>query len=224
MDNNFILPETEKSLNLIISKIQRFFEIVSVVFSVFYAAYTVCRIIFLEKYLVLNIVLSVIAWGIVVINFLEFFKKIQFAQKLHLVIEIIKRTVIVLIFVLTFISLFSAYNELLPYRVLVTMLCGVGIIISIIGDVFNATIPAWTQIVLDSFKSDIEISGLAERSFDQLKEELKKDEFKEKIASGAIYAGTSIVRNVFKNLFKNKNQNNNDSQENQNNQGNLDNQ
>ena len=85
------------------------------------------------------------------------------------------------------------------------MLCGVGVILSIVGDIFNATIPAWTQIVLDSFKSDIEISGLAERSLDQLKEELKKDEFKEKIASGAIYAGSSIVRNVFKNIFRNKN-------------------
>ena len=84
------------------------------------------------------------------------------------------------------------------------MFCGVGFILSVIGDIFNATFPAWIQIVLDSFKSDIEISGRAARSLDQFKEELKKDEFKEKLASGAIYAGSSIVRNVFKNFFKNK--------------------
>ena len=204
MDNNFVLPETEKSLNLIIDKIKRFFDISSLCFTGFYALYTIFRIILLSKYLIPNIVLSVISWTIFTITILEFFNKIHFNKTVHLIFEILKRITCIFIFVLVFISLFASFNELLPYKILFVMFCGVGVILSVIGDIFNATFPAWTQIVLDSFKSDIEISGLAARSLDQFKEELKKDEFKEKLASGAIYAGSSIVRNVFKNFFKNK--------------------
>lgn len=204
MDNNFVLPETEKSLNLIISKISRFFDISSVCFSGYYAVYTIFRFIFIPQYLFLNVCLAVISWSIFLIALLEFIKKIRFNHTIHLIFEILKRIVCLLIFVLIFISLFTSMNEMLPYKVLFTMFSGIGIIISIAGDIFNATIPKWTQTVLNSFKSDIEISGLTERSLDQFKEELKKDEFKEKLASGAISAGSSIVRNVFKNLFKNK--------------------
>lgn len=202
MDKNFVLPETEKSLNMIIAKITRFFDISSVCISGFYAAYTIFRIFFMPNFFILNLILSVVSWAIFVLVLLEFFKKIHFNHIFHLIFEITRRVIISLIFVIVFISLFSSFNELLPYKVLFTMFCGVGLIISIMGDIFNATIPAWTKTVLDSFKSDIELSGLAERSLDQLKEELKKDDFKEKIATGAIYAGSSIVRNVFKNIFK----------------------
>ncbi len=205
VDNNFVLPETEKSLNLIISKIKLFFEIISLCFTGFYAAYTVFRIFFMPDYLIPNIMLSVISWTIFTLTLLEFLKKIHFRHTVHLVFEICKRTVCVIIFILVFISLFSARNEILPYKILFAMFCGAGIILSFIGDIFNATVPAWTQTVLDSFKSDIEISGLAERSLDQLKEELKKDEFKEKLTAGAISAGSSLVKNAFRNIFRRKN-------------------
>jgi hypothetical protein len=236
MENNFVLPETEKTLNLIIAKIKRFFEISALSFSGFYALYTVFRIFLMPQYLVLNIILCIVSWGIFILTALEFFKKEKESRKvkpesepvsenekivsqsqtlsyensakvkriLNIVFEVLKRLVWILIFILTFVSLFSSYNELLPYKVLFTMFCGVGIILSAAGDIFNATFPAWTQMVLNSFKSDIEISGLAERSMKQLKEEFKKDEFKEKLATGALQEGTSLVRNVFGNLFKHR--------------------
>lgn len=204
MDNNFVLPETEKSLNLIISKIKRSFDISFLCFSGLYAAYTVFRIIFMKEYFVLNIILCAVAWGIFIINALEFFKKIRFNHTLHLVFSILKRVICIFIFIISFINLFSSSDKILPYKILFTMFCGVGLIISVIGDIFSATIPVWTQTILTSFKSDIEISGLAERSFDHLKEEIKKDGIKGKLASGAIQAGNSLAQNMIKKFFKGK--------------------
>ena len=204
MADNFVLPETEKALNLIISKIKRSFEVSSLCFSGFYAVYTVFRMIFKPNYLIPNIILSVVSWAIFVMTLVEFIRKIHFKRALHLTFGFIRRAVCIFIFLLVFISLFSSYNEMLPYKVLITMFCGVGLIISIIGDIFNATIPVWIQLVLNAFKADIEISGLAERSLDQLKAELKKDGFKKKLTSGAIQTGGSIIRNAFKNIFKGK--------------------
>ena len=43
-----------------------------------------------------------------------------------------------------------------------------------------------------------------ELRYEPMIKNMSADEFKEKLASGAIYAGSSIVRNVFKNFFKNK--------------------
>ena len=204
MDNNFVLPETEKSLNLIISKIKRSFDISFLCFSGLYAAYTVFRIIFMKEYFVLNIILCAVAWGIFIINALEFFKKIRFNHTLHFVFSILKRVICIFIFIISFINLFSSSDKILPYKILFTMFCGVGLIISVIGDIFSATIPVWTQTILTSFKSDIELSGLAERSFDHLKVEIKKDGIKGKRASGVIQAGNSLAQNMIKKFFKGK--------------------
>lgn len=202
MDKNFVLPKTEKSINLIIEKITRFFDISYICFAGLYGAYTIFRIFFMNHYFVLNVILATVSCTIFALALIEFLKKITLKRIVHIVFEILKRLLCLTVFVLSFKSLFSVNNELLPYNVLFTLFCGLGAIISIFGDIFRATIPAWSQIILDSFKSDIELSGLAARSFEQLKEELKNDEFKEKLASEAISAGSNIVRSIFKNFFK----------------------
>lgn len=207
VDKNFVLPETEKALSLIIKKIKCFFDICSVCFSGFYAICTLLSVFFVDKWLIPKIILSAITCIIFIISLLEFFKKNTFNRLIHLFFGSIKRIISILIFILVFINTFSSFDDFLPYKVLFTLFCGVGLIISLVGDIFNVTFPVWTKTVLDSFKTDIELSGLAARSIEQFKEELKKNDFKEKLTTSALYAGSSIVRNVFKKFFKNKDDN-----------------
>ena len=173
MNKNFILPETEKALNIIIAKISLFFNISILCFYVFYAAYSLLRIFFMKEYFVPNIILSVISCCILALSLLEFFNKVKFNRNIHLFFEVLKRLVPLFIFILAFISLFSSYDKLLPYKVLATMFCGLGLILSALNDIFKVTIPVWTKEILESFKADIEILGLAKRSLNQLKEEVK---------------------------------------------------
>ncbi len=203
-DENFILPKTERSVSRIISGITRFFEISSLCYGGVYTGYTVCRIIFMRNYLVQNIFLCAFSCILYGFSLFEFIRGTSVNRFLKFYVGIARRLVCVAITFAVFISLFKVYDTLMPWRILFALFCGTGLIMSCIGDVFNATVPGWTEEILGSFKSDIEISGLASRSLVQIKDAVAgNDELKKKSAEAiAVATGGAVLFNFIKKLLR----------------------
>ena len=201
---NFLLPKTENSINRIIKNVSNFFEITSLVFSFIYVVYTVVRIFLMEKMIILNIFfagLTVVLTGIYV---LESFSKMNINSRIKLILTISRRLVCCIITGVVFLSLFQE-TDLMPYRILFALFCGIGLFMTIIGDLFNATIPKWANEILSSFKEDIDISGLTARSFGQFKDAIAKNEnLKEEGIKGTLFAsGTMALRSIRKLIHRN---------------------
>ena len=195
---NFLLPKTENSINRIIKNVSNFFEITSLVFSFIYVVYTVVRIFLMEKMIILNIFfagLTVVLTGIYV---LESFSKMKINSRVKRILTISRRLVCCIITGVVFLSLFQETDILMPYRILFALFCGIGLFMTIIGDLFNATIPKWANEILSSFKEDIDISGLTARSFGQFKDAIAKNEnLKEEGIKGTLFAsGTMALRSI----------------------------
>lgn len=201
---NFLLPKTENSINRIIKNVSNFFEITSLVFSFIYVVYTVVRIFLMEKMIILNIFfagLTVVLTGIYV---LESFSKMKINSRVKHILTISRRLVCCIISGVVFLSLFQE-TDLMPYRILFALFCGIGLFITIIGDLFNATIPKWANEILSSFKEDIDISGLTARSFGQFKEAMAKNEnLKEEGIKGALFASGTMALGSLRKLIHRK--------------------
>ena len=61
-------------------------------------------------------------------------------------------------------------ERVFAFEIIFTVLFLLGWTLAILGDVFNLTVPMWTEQILQSFKSDIEPSGLARRSIKKVEE------------------------------------------------------
>ena len=201
---NFLLPKTENSINRIIKYVSNFFEMTSLVFSVIYVVYTVARIFLMKNMIILNIFfagLTVVLTGIYV---LESFSKMNINSRIKLILTISRRLVCCIITGVVFLSLFQE-TDLMPYRILFALFCGIGLFMTIIGDLFNATIPKWANEILSSFKEDIDISGLTARSFGQFKEAMAKNEnLKEEGIKGALFASGTMALGSLRKLIHRK--------------------
>ena len=202
---NFLLPKTENSVNRIIKSISKFFEITSLSFSVIYVVYTVARIFLMRNMIILNILFAVLTVVLTGMYFLESFSKMNINSRIKLILTISRRLVCCIITVVVFLSLFQE-TDLMPYRILFALFCGIGLFMTIIGDLFNATIPKWTNEILSSFKEDIDISGLTARSFGQFKEAMAKNEnLKEEGIKGALFASGTMALGSLRKLIHRKN-------------------
>lgn len=201
---NFLLPKTENSVNRIIKSISKFFEITSLSFSVIYVVYTVARIFLMRNMIILNILFAVLTVVLTGMYFLESFSKMNINSRIKLILTISRRLVCCIITGVVFLSLFQE-TDLMPYRILFALFCGIGLFMTIIGDLFNATIPKWTNEILSSFKEDIDISGLTARSFGQFKEAMAKNEnLKEEGIKGALFASGTMALGSLRKLIHRK--------------------
>ena len=203
---NFLLPKTENSVNRIIKSISKFFEITSLSFSVIYVVYTVARIFLMRHMIILNILFAVLTVVLTGIYVLESFSKMKINSRVKRILTISRRLVCCIITGVVFLSLFQETDILMPYRILFTLFCGIGLFMTIIGDLFNATIPKWANEILSSFKEDIDISGLTARSFGQFKEAMAKNEnLKEEGIKGALFASGTMALGSLRKLIHRKN-------------------
>ena len=159
----------------------------------------------MEKMIILNIFfagLTVVLTGIYV---LESFSKMKINSRVKRILTISRRLVCCIITGVVFLSLFQETDILMPYRILFALFCGIGLFMTIIGDLFNATIPKWANEILSSFKEDIDISGLTARSFGQFKDAIAKNEnLKEEGIKGTLFAsGTMALRSIRKLIHRN---------------------
>lgn len=201
---NFLLPKTENSVNRIIKSISNFFEITSLSFSVIYVVYTVARIFLMRNMIILNILFAVLTVVLTGMYFLESFSKMNINSRIKLILTISRRLVCCIITGVVFLSLFQE-TDLMPYRILFALFCGIGLFMTIIGDLFNATIPKWANEILSSFKEDIDISGLTARSFGQFKEAMAKNEnLKEEGIKGALFASGTMALGSLRKLIHRK--------------------
>lgn len=205
MENeNFLLPKTENSVNRIIKSISKFFELTSLSFSVIYVVYTVARIFLMRNMIILNILFAVLTVVLTGMYFLESFSKMNINSRIKLILTISRRLVCCIITGVVFLSLFQE-TDLMPYRILFALFCGIGLFMTIIGDLFNATIPKWANEILSSFKEDIDISGLTARSFGQFKEAMAKNEnLKEEGIKGALFASGTMALGSLRKLIHRK--------------------
>lgn len=201
---NFLLPKTENTVNRIIKSISKFFEITSLSFSVIYVVYTVARIFLMRNMIILNILFAVLTVVLTGMYFLESFSKMNINSRIKLILTISRRLVCCIITGVVFLSLFQE-TDLMPYRILFALFCGIGLFMTIIGDLFNATIPKWANEILSSFKEDIDISGLTARSFGQFKEAMAKNEnLKEEGIKGALFASGTMALGSLRKLIHRK--------------------
>lgn len=154
------------------------------------------------------IILNIFFAGLTVVltgmYFLESFSKMNIISRIKLILTISRRLVCCIITGVVFLSLFQE-TDLMPYRILFALFCGIGLFMTIIGDLFNATIPKWTNEILSSFKEDIDISGLTARSFGQFKEAMAKNEnLKEEGIKGALFASGTMALGSLRKLIHRK--------------------
>lgn len=206
---NYILPKTERSVNRIIMSVSNFFEITSLCFSGVYVIYTVIRIFVMNNMLVLNLMLAGITTVLTGLYFFSVLSKKEINSRIKFVLAILRRLVCCMITGVIFMGLFKEIDSLMPYRILFALFCGIGLFMTIIGDIFNATVPKWANEILTSFKQDIDISGLASRSFGQIKDAVvKNDSIKEVGTKGAFFVGVTLALSSLKKFVHKKNKNN----------------
>ena len=57
--------------------------------------------------------------------------------------------------VVVFFDIFSGLTNLVPCNIIFALFCGFGLFITVLGDIFTATVPRWAEEILTSFKADI---------------------------------------------------------------------
>ena len=158
----------------------------------------------MRNMIILNILFAVLTVVLTGMYFLESFSKMNINSRIKLILTISRRLVCCIITGVVFLSLFQE-TDLMPYRILFALFCGIGLFMTIIGDLFNATIPKWANEILSSFKEDIDISGLTARSFGQFKEAMAKNEnLKEEGIKGALFASGTMALGSLRKLIHRK--------------------
>lgn len=202
---NYILPKTENSVNRIISTISRFFEISALGFSIVYVIYTIVRIFIIPNMLILNLLFAFFTLFLTSLFFYESFSCKKIGKKIKLTFFILRRAVCCAITVVVFFDIFSGITNLVPCNIIFALFCGFGLFITVLGDIFTATVPRWTEEILTSFKADIDISGLASRSYGHFKESMKKNEnIKEEGVKGVLFAGGTVALSSLRKLIHKK--------------------
>ena len=172
---NYILPKTEDSVNRIINTISKFFETSALGFSFVYVIYTIVRIFIIPNMLILNLLFASFTLLLTGLFFYESLSCKKNREKIKLAFFILRRVVCCAITVVVFFDIFSGTTNLVPCNIIFALFCGFGLFITVLGDIFTAAVPRWAEEILTSFKADIDISGLASRSYGHFKS-IKKNE------------------------------------------------
>ena len=160
-NENFILPQTEATVQKIIGGAQAFFV---------WARMSLYALYFLWAFI--RVFVSSLFY------FLENLLGVRFPKAASVALKIVWRLVSLCMAVFLFKGLldFAAGKDsgtserVFAFEIIFTVLFMLGWTLAILGDVFNLTVPMWTEQILQSFKSDIEPKGLARRSIKKVEE------------------------------------------------------
>lgn len=166
---NFILPETEKALNLIIGEICFFFSVCRFVLQIVYIAYLVLRIFFMDRFFIFTAVLAGICVVQLFVLMMELVKEKRVGARVNFSFRFAKRIVSLAVAVIVVIDIFVLSDSVKRWQGVSTILICLGWLLSFCGDLFSATVPRYVKMILSSFKQDIEPSALATRSLEKVK-------------------------------------------------------
>ena len=170
-NENFILPQTEATVQKIIGGAQAFFVWARMGLYALYFLWALIRVFVYAEFFKLNLVIAAAAFALALFYFLENLLGVRF-------LKIVWRLASLCMAVFLFKGLldFAAGKDsgtserVFAFEIIFTVLFMLGWTLAILGDVFNLTVPMWTEQILQSFKSDIEPKGLARRSIKKVEE------------------------------------------------------
>lgn len=177
-NENFILPQTEATVQKIIGGAQAFFVWARMGLYVLYFLWALIRVFVYAEFFRLSIVIATAAFALALFYFLENLLGVRFARAASVALKIVWRLASLCMAVFLFKGLldFAAGKDsgtserVFAFEIIFTVLFMLGWTLAILGDVFNLTVPMWTEQILQSFKSDIEPKGLARRSIKKVEE------------------------------------------------------
>lgn len=169
-EENFILPETEKAINGIIAEIGRTFSLSRVLLQIVYIAYLAMRTFYMERFFAFNVVLLTICILQLLFFFADLNGKKRISGKVDLPFRIAKRLVSLAVAGIFFMDIFVLSETVQRWQAVSGVLICLGWIMAFIGDLFFATVPRYTRIILNSFKKDIEPTALVSRGLEKAKE------------------------------------------------------
>lgn len=169
-EENFILPQTEKTINQIIDEFTYFFSVCRFLLQVVYIVYLVLRFIYLDHYK--SFTLSLL--GVCLIQFVFLLVSVRQQKKISARIvrpvRLVKRLVSFAVAVIVALDIFGNQEVIHRWQAITGVLICLGWILSIAGGVFAATVPRYARMILTSFKKDIDPQALATRSLSKVKE------------------------------------------------------
>ena len=169
-EENFILPQTEKTINQIIDEFTYFFSVCRFLLQVVYIVYLVLRFIYLDHYK--SFTLSLL--GVCLIQFVFLLVSLKQQKKISARIvrpvRLAKRLVSFAVAVIVAIDICGNQEVIHRWQAITGVLICLGWILSIAGGVFAATVPRYARMILTSFKKDIDPQALATRSLSKVKE------------------------------------------------------
>lgn len=166
---NYILPETERTIRRMISVVQRVYEFARIICGAIYLIFLGLRSVFFSRALWLDIVLFAIFGLQFILLILEFLGKIK-SNKFRLILFRIKMVPSLIMLILVCYDIFSDLNRLMPWQLIMVIFMGMGWLILLTGDLFSLCVPTFTEMLLESFKHDIETKGILKRAGNELKE------------------------------------------------------
>lgn len=175
---NFILPQTEASLQKIIGGVQVFFVWARMGLYALYFVWALLRVFIYKNFFELNVIIAAAAFALALFYFLENLLEVRFPRAVSVALKIVWRLASLCMAVFLFKGLldFAAGKDggtserVFAFEIVFTVLFLLGWTLAILGVIFNFTVPVWAEQILQSFKSDIEPKGLARRSIKKVEE------------------------------------------------------
>lgn len=169
---NYIFPRTEETVYQILSEIQHKTDITRLVMGALYLTYLILRAVFFSTVLVLNIILLGIFSVQYVFLILDIFTSFDFG-KIRKGLRRLKYIPSSMMVIIIISDCLSNAAELLPLQYIMIVLMSVGIILLGLGDLILEFIPGYFDRIIESFKEDTELKGMAYRGAAKLEEELR---------------------------------------------------
>ena len=202
---NFILPETERTINAIIFEATRFFDLTRLVMSALFVLYLALRVTFFSRCSWLDLCLVAVCFAQCVLLVLELRGKFR-SKNAAFSLNMAQRTLSLALFVLVLRDILVARNDVVFCHVVACVAMGVGWLLCILGDAFSLTVPRYSQMIVSSFKKDIEVRQLVSRGMDEAKSAakgaLKSDAVKRTMRVGGIILSTGVLAGIAKRIMK----------------------
>lgn len=210
MDENFLLPKTEAAVNAIIYEFARFFDAARIGLQAIYVLYLALRLYFMRNYVELNIAILILSVAQLVLILLDFLGKFDFDLLLQNILRGSKLLATFFMLVLFLTDTFFLTDEIQFWQAATFAFMAVGWILALTGIVFSLTIPRYARMILEGFKSDIEVSGLAGRSFERAKhaaasaarEALDNADVRGAAKAAAGTVGIAVAAKIVSKIFK----------------------
>lgn len=199
-EENFILPETERTINSIIADCARFFGAARIAAAGVCLAYLVSRAFLFPSRLWLDVSLCALYLSQCVFLVLE--AKGFFAPRNSaLVLRVAKRLASFAMLFIVLHDVFAFPERVEFWQVALCILMGAGWVVLLLGDIFELTVPRYSRMIVSSFKKDIEPRALILRGMNEAKEAF--DGKKAAKVAGAILS-VGVLGKVAGKLFRPK--------------------